>query len=226
VIGFGRFKTSYLAEQLKCSLSFPQPNFALNPQSGLDAKGLSMKRIKITRDSSGNVNFDTVSVDNTETVFFINLDTVDSHFPTIAANPLGPAPSAPSSQCHPVSPYGCNLHPNEQGIINIFRPLAEDVTDLGQATTGQPIVQQRVVKGGKSPYQISNEVFQILDGAGNVIQNGSGIGPGLQLVPTADNTGISVKGTPTVSGTYQFTFEVNDDMGKNLQQVPYSMIVT
>jgi len=83
-----------------------------------------------------------------------------------------------------------------------------------------------VVKGGKSPYQISNEVFQILDGAGNVILNGPGIGPGLQLVPTANNNGISVTGTPTVSGTYQFTFEVNDDMGKNLQQVMYSMIVT
>jgi hypothetical protein len=32
VIGFGRFKTTYLAKQLKCSLSFPQPSFALNPQ--------------------------------------------------------------------------------------------------------------------------------------------------------------------------------------------------
>ena len=193
-----------------------------------------MKRIRITRDANGDVNFETVSVDNTETVFFLNLDPIDEHFPTISANKLGVAPSPTSSQCHPVSPstgatlspYGCNLHPNEQGIINIFRPLTEDVTNLAQATNGQPIAPQRVVKGGKSPYQISNEVFQILDGAGNVILNGPGIGPGLQLVPTANNNGISVTGTPTVSGTYQFTFEVNDDMGKNLQQVMYSMIVT
>jgi len=185
-----------------------------------------MKRIRITRETAGNVSFETVSVDTTETVFFINLDPDEAHFPTIAANQLGPAPSPPSSQCHPTATYGCHFHPNEQGIINIFRPLAEDVIDLNQATSGQPIAQQRVVKGGKSPYQISNEVFEIVDGAGNVIQNGPGIGPGLQLVPTANNNGIFVQGTPTVSGTYQFTFEVNDGMDKNLQQVPYSMIVT
>jgi hypothetical protein len=185
-----------------------------------------MKRIRITRDAGGHVIYEEVSVDTTETVFFINLDPIDPHFPTICANQLGPAPSAPSSQCHPSSPYSCHLHPSEQGIINIFRPLAEDVTDLAPATRGQPITQQRVVKGGKSPYQISNQVFQIVDAAGNVLQNGPGIGPGLQLVPTGNNNGIFVQGTPTKSGIYQFSFEVNDDMGKNLQQVQYSMTVT
>lgn len=184
-----------------------------------------MKQIHITRDAGGNVSFDEVSIDNTETVFFINLDPLDEHFPSICANKLGKAPSPPSSQCHPTLTYHCNLHPSETGIIHIFPPLAEDVTNLGNATKGQPIAQQRVVKGGKSLYQISNEVFQILDGAGNIIQKGSGIGPGLQLVPTTDNKGIFVQGTPTVSGTYQFSFEVNDGMGKNLQQVLYSLIV-
>jgi hypothetical protein len=195
------------------------------PAEVASAKGQSMKRISITRDAGGNVSFDEVSIDNTETVFFINLDTLDEHFPNICANKLGKAPSAPSSQCHPTPSYFCKIHPTEIGTIHIFRPLAEDVTNLGQAINGQPI-QQRVVKGGKSPYQISNEVFQILDGAGNVIQNGPGIGPGLQLVPTANDSGIFAHGSPSVSGTYQFTFDVNDDMGKNLQQVMYSLTVT
>lgn len=185
-----------------------------------------MKRIRITRDAGGSVSFETVAVDTTETVFFINLDPLDEHFPIIAANKLGKAPSAPSSQCHPLKSYGCNLHPGEQGIIQIFPPLApSNNTKLSNATDGQPISQQQVVKGGMSPYQISGEVFEVVDAASNVIQSGSGIGPGLQLVPTADNKGIFVEGTPTVSGTYQFTFVVDDGMGKNLQQIPYSMLV-
>jgi hypothetical protein len=185
-----------------------------------------MKQIHITRDAGGNVSFDEVSIDNTETVFFINLDPLEEHFPSICANKLGKAPSPPSSQCHPTLNYHCNIHPSEIGIIRIFPPLAEDVTKLNNTIKGQPIAQQRVVKGGKSPYQISNEVFQILDGAGNVIQTGFGIGPGVQLVPTPNDQGIFVQGTPTVSGTYQFSFEVDDGMGKNLQQVQYSMLVT
>jgi hypothetical protein len=185
-----------------------------------------MRQIRITRDAGGNVSFETVSVDKTETVFFINLDPIDEHFPTIAANKLGAAPSAPSSQCHPTPSYGCNLHPNEKGTINIFLQLAADITKLKPATKSQPITQQRVVKGGMSPYQISSELFQIVDAAGNIILNGPGIGPGLQLVPTMNNSGIFVIGTPTVTGTYQFTFVVNDGMGKNLQQIQYSMTVT
>ena len=188
-----------------------------------------MKQIQITRDASGNVRFDPnpVSVDTTETVFFINLDPLQAHFPSICANQLGPAPSPPSSQCHPTPTYNCTFHPTEIGTINIFPVLAAVAnTTLNAATNGQPITQQQVVRGGMSPYQISNEVFQIVDGAGNILQSGSGIGPGLQLVPMMNNTGVFVRGTPTVSGIYQFSFEVNDGMGKNLQQVLYSMIVT
>jgi hypothetical protein len=186
-----------------------------------------MKQIPISRDAGGNVSFKTVAVDTTETVFFINLDPVDEHFPTIASNKLGRAPSAPSSQCHPQKSYGCNLHPGEQGIIQIFPPLApSNNTKLSNATNGQPMTQQTVVKGGMSPYQISSELFEVVDAAGNVIQSGSGIGPGLQLVPTPDNKGIFVEGTPTASGTYQFTFVVDDGMGKNLQQIQYLMLVT
>jgi hypothetical protein len=186
-----------------------------------------MKRIEITRIGS-NVDFATVSVNTTETVFFLNLDPQEEHWPTIAANKLGPAPSAPSSQCFPQASYGCQIpgHGNEQGIINIFPPLAQGTTNLQPATQGQPIAQQQVVKGGMSPYQISGEVFQVVDTGGTVIQSGSGIGPGLQLIPMPNNTGVFVQGAPTLSGTYQFTFEVDDAMGSNLQQVQYSMVVT
>lgn len=194
-----------------------------------------MKRIRITRDAGGNVSFETVAVDRTENVFFINLDPLDEHQPDLISNKLGPAPSPPSSKAQPDPTgtktqvvYKCLIagHGSESGVINIFPVLAKDVTNLAPATKGQPIAQQRVVKGGKSPYQISNQVFQIVDAAGNILQNGTGIGPGLQLAPTPDNKGIFVQGTPTASGIYQFTFEVNDDMGGNLQQDQYSMTVT
>jgi hypothetical protein len=39
------------------------------------------------------------------------------------------------------------------------------------------------------------------------------------------NQGITVSGTPTLSGTYTFTFAVTDGMQANLQQVQYSMTV-
>ena len=42
---------------------------------------------------------------------------------------------------------------------------------------------------------------------------------------STDNKGITVAGIPSVVGTYQFTFTVNDAMQKNLQQVQYSMKV-
>lgn len=80
-----------------------------------------MKRITITRDSNDNVHFETVTVDDTENVFFLNLDPLSEHWPTISANPVGAAPSAPSSQCFPEPTYGCQIagHEGEQGIINM-----------------------------------------------------------------------------------------------------------
>jgi hypothetical protein len=190
-----------------------------------------MQKIKITRDSNNNVDFETVSVDNTENVFFVNLDPQEQHWPTIASNLLGPAPSSPSSQCQPDPTgtlsqvtYQCQIagHTNEQGIINIFTPLAAANTTLNPAVSGRPIAEQQVVQGGMSPYKISGELFEV---EGLVPQSGSGIGPGLQLTPTTDNTGVFVSGTPTLSGTYTFTFTVDDGMGANLQQVQYTMVV-
>jgi hypothetical protein len=80
-----------------------------------------MKRITITRDSAGNVQFETVTVDSTENVFFLNLDSQSEHWPDISANPVGAAPSDPSSQCFPQATYGCRIagHGGERGIINM-----------------------------------------------------------------------------------------------------------
>lgn len=81
-----------------------------------------MKQITITRDSNGDVQFETVTVKKgIENVFFVNEDS-EEHWPTISANPLGPAPSPPSNQCIPKPTYGCRIpgHEGEQGIINII----------------------------------------------------------------------------------------------------------
>jgi Putative Ig domain len=194
-----------------------------------------MKKINITRDGTGKVIFETVSVDTTETVCFTNLDQQSAHWPSIASNQLGPAPSPNSSQCIVTPPpagktqvtYTCKIkgHEAEQGVINVFQPLAADNLQLNPAAKGSPIIEQQVVTGGMSPYQLSGQQFQITDASGNVIQSGAGVGPGLQLSATNDNTGVWVSGTPTVSGTYNFTFTVNDAMGRNLQQSQYSMVV-
>src|SRR6266404_3716021 len=201
-----------------------------------------MKQININRES-GKVTFDEVSIDVTENVFFTNLDPEQAHWPYLnpnAASPdfcdnqIGAAPSANSSQCPVPSgnppytvTYKCKPHDNEQGTINVFAQLAAGTTTLPQVNVNTPLPAPGpvVVVGGKSPYTISGQQFQVTDSAGTVIQSGSGIGPGLQLSATTNNKGISVTGTPTVVGTYKFTFTVNDAMGKNLQMVQYSMKV-
>ncbi len=208
-----------------------------------------MKQINITRDGTGQVKFQWVSVDTTENVFFTNLDQQSAHWPTLASNQLGPAPSPNSNQCVvpvpldntqnppvPKSPpytvaYGCKIegHGSERGEIYVFSELTAVNTTLKPATKGRPIVQQQVVAGGMSPYVIRFDEFQVKDASGNVIQSGDqgyqGVGPGLQLIATGDDRGIWVAGTPTVSGTYYFTFQVVDRMGRSLSQVQYSMVV-
>lgn len=187
------------------------------------------------RPGNGTATFDEVSVNNSDNVFFTNLDD-KAHWPTISDDPI--EPSQNSSQCNVpdsngrvppqenppyTATYNCRIHEAEQGTIKVFAVLAADIVNLKNATKGQPIATQRVVKGGKSPYAISGEIFQVTDNSN--VSSGPGVGPGLQLNATTDNTGITVSGTPTQSGTYTFTFEVNDGMGSNLQQVQYSMKV-
>jgi hypothetical protein len=194
-----------------------------------------MKQINITRDRTGKVKFEEVSVDTTENVFFTNLDQQSAHWPTLASNQLGPAPSPNSNQCVvpvPLPPgytvvYGCKIegHGSEQGQIIVLSELKAVNTTLKPATKGHPIEQQQVVAGGMTAYHIRAEQFQVKDASGNVIQSGAGVGPGLKLIAKFDHTGVWVVGTPTVSGTYYFSFMVNDDRGGNLQQVQYSMVV-
>lgn len=197
-----------------------------------------MKQIHIMRND--NVTFEEVSIDVTENVFFTNWDPQEAHFPDLCDNQLGPAPSPNSSQCPVPVPssgksakpppytvtYKCKIHPDEEGKINVFAVLAVGSKTLPQATVNQKLPDPgvQVVVGGKSPYTITGQLFQI---TGNNPASGSGsIGPGLQLKPdSTDNTGVWVTGTPTVVGTYNFTFRVDDAMGRNLQQVQYSMEV-
>jgi hypothetical protein len=175
--------------------------------------------------------------------------------PDFCDNQIGAAPSPNSSQCtvrvpqvtNPKPPpptvnqsppysltYKCKLHQNEQGTINVFAQLAAGTsllppppTTLPQVSVNTPFpAPVQVVVGGKSPYTVTGQEFQVIDNSGNVIQSGKGnIGPGLVLYATLDNQGITVAGIPSLVGTYQFTFTVNDAMGKNLQQVQYSMKV-
>ena len=201
-----------------------------------------MKQIHITRSNAG-VTFEEVSIDPTENVFFTNEDTQSEHWPTFSPNKLGKAPSA-NSDALPVPPpasakgksppplyhfeYGCKLHSNEHGVINVFPVLAAVAnTSLKNATKGNPIQEQQLVTGGKNPYSVTDRQFQI---AGPNPSSGQGnIGPGLNLSQKADANGVwglYVSGTPTVSGTYSFTFTVDDAMGGNLQQTVYTMKVS
>ncbi len=201
-----------------------------------------MKQINITRDKSGNVTFQEVSMDPTENVFFTNLDPQQAHWPYLnpkatspdfCDNQIGPAPSPNSSQCTvPAGTppytviYKCKLHDNEQGTILVFAQLAAGTTTLPQVSVNTPFAAPvQVVVGGKSPYIVTGQQFQVTDNSGNVTKGQGSIGPGLLLNDTLDNTGIYVAGIPSQVGTYQFTFNVNDAMGRNLQQVQYSMKV-
>jgi hypothetical protein len=194
-----------------------------------------MKQIRITRDGAGNVKFDPVAIDNTETVFFTNLDPKEAHWPTLTTNQLGAAPSPNSSQCPVPVPqgqslpydfgYGCKIHQGEKGVITIFAPLAAPSNTSLKANVGQPTNQQ-VVKGGKPPYSITDLFVNNNSVPGSSTKPGQTlpIAPGVQL--SQDSKGIWVGGTPTKAGTFNFTFTVNDDMGRNLQQVPYSLTVS
>lgn len=206
-----------------------------------------MKQINITRDKNGNVSFQEVSVDTTDNVFFTNLDPQQAHWPywdpnatspDFCDNQIGAAPSPNSSQCTVPVPsgktppysltYKCKLHQGEQGIINVFAQLAAGTTTLPQVSVNKGFAAPvQVVVGGKSPYTVTGQEFQVIDDSGKVIQSGKGnLGPGVLIQNvTTDNQGIYVAGIPSLVGTYQFTFTVNDAMGKNLQQVQYSMKV-
>jgi hypothetical protein len=198
-----------------------------------------MKQIFIRR-IGNSVTFDTVSIDNTDNVFFTNLDTQQSHwpafdpkgeFPDFCDDELLPAPSDNSSQC--IVPegkaqvtYGCRIagHDNERGVINIFGQLAAGDTTL-KATTGQP-TSQVVVKGGMAPYTITGLIVNNADIPGTSTGPGDPLTIGAGLLLDQDASGISVVGTATQPGTFNFTFTVDDSMGRNLQQIQYSLTIS
>ena len=182
-----------------------------------------MKSIRIFR-QNGTVIFEHIAVVKGDNVFFINEDNV-SHWPTIIADEIGPSETSSEAPA-PDQPYGCRIDGHtEVGTIEKVDPLARVNTPLPQANNGQQITEQRVVSGGKSPYKISDELFEVRDSTGAIIQSGSGIGPGLHLIPKGQNMGVFVGGTPTLSGTYHFVFTVDDEIEQNLQQVRFSMTV-
>jgi hypothetical protein len=198
------------------------------------------KQIKITRGGS-TVTFETVSITPSELIFWTNEDTQAPHWPSLTTNQLGAAPS-PNSSATPVtvspnpivSPplvitYSCKIggHGSEQGIVNVFNEFqAASSTALQSVKRGTSTVQT-VATGGKSPYSIDGQQFEVTNAQGQVIASGSGPGPGLTLgpIPTA-NSGIQVSGAPQVVGTYTFTFNATDAMGLNVQQSQFTLVVT
>jgi hypothetical protein len=198
-----------------------------------------MKQIQIIRNNNV-VTFEPITIDPTELFFFTNLDPQQPHWPSLITNQLGPAPSPNSSQAAVPIPsdqtfpftytYGCKLHSNESGTVTVVAQLqAAQNTTFQNATQNQAIVPQPAASGGAPPFQFSGQLFQIVNSSGQIIQQGSGsIGPGLSLSTAYDTFGtavIMVSGTPTVAGTYNFTFSVTDSAQHNLQQVQYAMTV-
>lgn len=196
-----------------------------------------MKRIEIKRDANDKVTFTPVSIDNTENVFFINLDPKQPHKPSIlklvGSEQLGPAPSPPSSQC-PVPPpaagttevsYGCNVvgHETEKGIINVFAPLAVAPSGTVVPYNTSLFLNARLVVGGKPPYVITGLIVNSKSIPGTSTKPDQMLPIGSEFKLNQDNQGIFVFGTATLLQIYHFTFTVNDSMGRNLQQVQYTL---
>lgn len=196
--------------------------------------------IHIKREN-GAVSFEPVSVIAADLVVWVNQDKESAHWPALSPNQIGAAPSPNSSDVPAPGPtvagtkppysvtYKCLLpgHENETGTIDVLNPFSPATTaNLPNATLNQPLpVPVQVATGGLSPYTINSQLFQVVAG-GNIVQSGQGSpGPGLTLNPTADNTGLTVSGTPTVAGTYTFTFDATDAMGLNVQQTQFTMNV-
>lgn len=193
-----------------------------------------MARIIISRDNSGKVTFEDVSVNITENLFFRNED-AEPHRPELLAEPLAPGENSDAVPVplrdQPVPydvPYRCLLHENETGVIHVFAILATKKTAL-TATQGQSTTEQ-VVEGGKPPYLIDNVTVTDAGGTTTNVPGASSkpgerlpISPGLELAQNAK--GVWVVGTPTQPGSYNVTFRVDDAMGQNLQQVQCSLTV-
>lgn len=171
---------------------------------------------------NGKVVFEEASLTQSGSVFWVNQDPNEPHWPVwkISLNQLGPYPSPPSSAfpAYPQAPpmtifYGCAIagHEAEQGQINVYNDFAPDASPLPDATLQQPY-NTTVATGGMSPYNVGAVAGQVP--------------PGLTLAGASNNGGITLSGTPTQAGTYTFTLlGATDNLQNSIAQQAFTITV-
>jgi hypothetical protein len=193
-------------------------------------------RISISR--KGNVEFATVSVASSDTVFWMNEDKDAAHWPVLNGVNLTLTQVAPAPSDNSVSwsvanaggtppfqiTYGCSIdkHGAEKGIINVyadFGPLlpTSPATSF-DGTVGTPF-SQAVTAGGVGPY-----TFAVASGFPLGGGQTYGIPPGLALA--AVSTGVVLSGTPTKAGTYLFTMQAGDSQHNSFEQQDYTVVIS
>lgn len=211
-----------------------------------------MKQITIIRDGS-KVTFKTVNIDTTENVFFTNMDPKQPHKPSILKlgpnEQLGSFPSANSSQVPVPVPYVTNPNPppptiaqtpyqfeytcempepehkTEKGFINVYAQLAAPKITALTAVKGKA-TRQLLVSGGMPFYKITDLIVNNKNIPGPSVGDALTLPIGSDFALVQDTQGIWIQGTGIQVETYNFTFTVDDSMGRNLRQVQYSLTVT
>jgi hypothetical protein len=178
---------------------------------------------------SGNVEFETVSVAASETVFWHNEDTTQPHWPNYQGQPMtrtqvGAAPSTNSDSWPiPLKPpstitYQCSLHAGESGVIQVYANLAAGNSPLPAGVAGQAYAQQSLSAGGLAPF-----TWSVAPGSGA----GYGVPPGLSIGQTSGSAAaVVIAGTPSAAGNYLFTIAVTDAAGNNFQQQNFTIAIS
>ena len=170
-------------------------------------------RIDINR-VNGSVVFTQVTVTQSQVVFWRNNDK-EPHWPIQGPRfQVGPGGSSDDSTVYPAPLpttiyYGCAIqgHENERGSIIVyadFLPSQVKNNVLPAGTKGAAYTVQNLATGGMSPYTFSTT-------------SGS-LPPGMSITATTNNTGLTIGGTPTQSGTFSFTLNATDNLQNNVQQ--------
>lgn len=187
-----------------------------NPPNGDGSVGTDpqTKTITIQR-SGGSVSFGTVDVAQVDSVVWQNNDNVD-HWPVPNCTGLKVAPGKTSTGLQPApgtaAPslpativYGCALHDNESGTINIYDNMAAAAQPVN-VPQGTPYTQAAVMTGGKSPYQITQDPNN----------------PTLTLqdtIPAGSSAGVAViLNAATPAGSATITVNVTDALGRTFNQ--------
>jgi hypothetical protein len=171
-------------------------------------------RIDINR-VNGTVVFTTVTVTRSQVVFWHNNDSEAAHWPIQGPRfQIGSSNNSDDLTVYPAPLpttiyYGCAIpgHENERGSIVVyddFLPSQIKNNKLDDGKNGTAYPTTNLATGGKSNYTFS-------------ITNGS-VPPGMTINGTTNNTGITIAGTPTQSGTFTFTLNANDSLQNNIQQ--------